>query len=111
MDLVLVGVRVIGVELEDVAGVGADEVLVELGDDRAGADLVEVVVGGEAVDGLAVLGAGDVDRDVVAVGRGALDLGELAVLAAQAVDLLVDLLVGRLGVGDLDAEAVVARRR
>ena len=38
------------VELEDVAGLGAAQLLVELGHHRAAADLVEVVVGGEALD-------------------------------------------------------------
>ena len=43
-----VRVGVLGVELEDVAGLGAPELVVELGHDGPGADLVEVVVGGEA---------------------------------------------------------------
>ena len=77
-----------------VAGRGAGELLVELGHDAAAADLVEVVLGGEALERLAVLGAGDVDGDVVALGRRPLDGGELGELAAQAVDLVVDLLVG-----------------
>ena len=59
----------VGVELEDVARLGADELLVQLGHDVAGADLVEVVVGGQSVEGLAVAAAGDVDGDVVAGGR------------------------------------------
>ena len=40
------------------------------------------------VERLAVLGAGDVDRDVVAVGGRALDGLELGELLAQAVDAL-----------------------
>ena len=52
----LVGVRVGGGELEDVADLGAAQLVVELGDDRAAADLVEVVVGGEAGLRLAVAG-------------------------------------------------------
>ena len=44
---------------------------------------------------LAVLGAGDVDGDVVAVGGRPLDGLELGELLAQPVDLRVDLLVGR----------------
>ena len=58
---VLVGLGVVGVELEDVAGLRAAQLLVELGHDGAAADLVEVVVGGEALDGSPSLRAGDVD--------------------------------------------------
>ena len=83
----LVGVRVGGAELEDVAGLGADELLVDLGGDRAGAHRVAVVVGGEAGLRLAVERAGDVDRDGVAVCGRALDVGERAVEVAHAVDL------------------------
>ena len=90
----LVRVRVVGVELEDVADLGPAELLVELGHHGPGADLVEVVVGGEAGDGLAVLRAGDVDGDVVAVLGGPVDRGQLGEVLTQAVDLGVDLLVG-----------------
>ena len=48
---------------------------------------------------------------MVAVDRGAVDLGQLAELIAQPVDLGVDLLVGRLGPRDLDPEVVVAADR
>ena len=44
----LVGVGVGGPELEDVADLRAGELLVDLRGDRAGADGVAVVVGGEA---------------------------------------------------------------
>ena len=73
------------------------QLVVELGADAAGADLVEVVVGREAGTGLAVLLAVDVDGHVVAVGGRPVDLGELGELLAQPVDLGVDLLVGGLG--------------
>ena len=53
------------VELEDVAGLGAPEVVVELGDDGAVADLVELVLGGQ--QRLVVAGDLAVDRHVVAV--------------------------------------------
>ena len=86
---------VIGHELDRLAGLEAAELLVELGHDRAGADLVGVVVGGEAVDRLAVLGARDVDRDEVARRGRAVDLDEFAVLAAEPVDLVGDVVVGR----------------
>ena len=61
------GIGVVGGELEDVADLRAGELLVELGHDGAGADHVAVVLGGEARLRLAVLGAGDVDGDVVAL--------------------------------------------
>ena len=47
----LVRVGVLGVELDDVADLGAEELVVDLGHDRAAADLIEVVVGGEALTG------------------------------------------------------------
>ncbi len=76
--------RVRRVELEDVAGLGAEQLLVELGHDRAAADLVEIVVGGEPLERLAVLRAGDVDRRVVVGGDRALDDLELTELRARA---------------------------
>ena len=73
-----------------------------------GADLVDVVVGGEAGLGLAVQRAGDVDGDVVAVLDGAVDLDEGAVHLAQAVDLGVDLVLVDRGALDGDRQAAVA---
>ena len=93
-------VGVLGVEGELVAGGGAGELLVELGHDAAGADLVEVGAGHEPVEDLAVLAALDVDGDVVALGGGPLDDLELGELAADALDLVVDLFVGGDGRGD-----------
>ncbi len=107
--LVLVGVGVVGGELELGTGRRAPEVLVDLGHHRAGTDLVVVVGGGEARDLLALVGPGDVDRDVVAVGRGPLDRLELRELGAHPLQLLVDLVVARGRAGDLHPQAVVAR--
>ena len=76
--------------------------------DRSAADLVQVVVGLQPGDVLAVAAAVDRDRDVVAVDRGAVDRGQLAELLAQPVDLRVDLFVARLGPRDLDAKVPVA---
>ena len=70
-------------------------------------DLVGQPLGGEVVDRLAVHRRGQVDGHEVAVGRGALDAGEGGEPVAQAVELLVDLLVGDLGVVDGDLEAAV----
>ena len=50
--------------------------------DAGAADLVGVVLGGQALERLVALGALDVDGDVVALGRRTLDGGELGVLAA-----------------------------
>src|SRR5581483_12223957 len=85
----------------------AAQVVVELAGDAAGTDLVQVVVGLETGDGLAVAAAVDRDGDVVAVAGGTVDLGQLAELLAQALDLGVDLLVLRLGARDLDAQVLV----
>ena len=65
----------------------------------AGADLVEVGAGHEALEDLAVLAALDVDGDVVALLGGPLDDLELGELAAEAIDLGVDLFVGGDGLG------------
>ena len=101
-------VRVLGLELELVAGGGAAELLVELGDDGAGADLVEVGAGDQALEDLAVLAALDVDGDVVAVVGGPLHDLELGELAPDPLDLGLDLLVGGRRHGDLDGEVGVA---
>ena len=105
----LVGVGVGGVELEDVAGLGAGELLVDLGGDRAGAHRVAVVVGGQPVLRLAVERAGDVDDDGVLGLRRPVDVGEGGLHLAHAVDLGVDLFLGQLGPGELDPQPAVAR--
>jgi hypothetical protein len=86
----LLRVGVLGVEHQHVARARTPEVLVELGDHAVRPELVEVVVGAEALDRLTVDRAGDVDRDVVAVLGGALHRHELARLGPQALDLRVD---------------------
>ena len=50
---------------QDVPGLGAAELAVDLGHDGLGADLVDVVVGGQAFDWLPLVRAGDVDGDVM----------------------------------------------
>ena len=75
------------VELQDVAGALAVQLLVELGHDDPRADLVEVVGGGEPLDRLVVDEALDVDLGVVAVGERCLAVGEVGEAVAQAVDL------------------------
>ena len=82
------------VELEDVAGALAVQLLVELRHDDARPDLVEVVGGGEALDRLVVDVALDVDLGVVAVGERRVGVLEVGEALAERVDLAVDRLVG-----------------
>ena len=95
-------------ERQHVTGGGADELLVEVVGDPALADLVGPVLGVQPGDLLAVAGGDEVERDAVAAGGRALDVGELAVAAQLGLDGLVDLLVGRRRRRQLDAQAVVA---
>ena len=91
---------------------GAGELLVELGDDGAAADLVEVALGGEA--GLMASPSWEPAMSMVTWSpstAGAVDLGELGELLAEVVDALVDLLVGGLGRVDRDPQARRSRRR
>ena len=67
--------------------------VVELGHDHVGTDAVEEVGGGEAFDRLAVDRAGDVDRRVRVVDQREVGVGEIGEAIAEAVDLLVDVLV------------------
>ena len=96
-----------GVELEDVAGALAVQLGVELGHQDRRADLVEVVGGGEALDGLAVDRAGHVELGVVAVDERGLGVGEVGGALAQHVDLRVDRVVGHGRTVDRDDEGVV----
>ena len=107
-DLRLVGLGVIGDELDGLAGLEASEVVVEFGHDGGRADLVGVVVGRQTVDGLAVLGPLDVDRDAIRGRCRAGHLDEFAVLAAQPIDLVGDVIVGRPRARDGDRQALVS---
>ena len=89
------------------AGRQAEQGLVEALDHAAAADLVAHLADLGALDGLAVLGGEEVDDHEVAVGGGALDVGEGAEALAQRCDLLLDVGVGDLEVVDLGLEAVV----
>ena len=99
------------VELEDVAGALAVQLGVELGHEHRGADLVEVVGGGETFDGLVVDRAGDVELGVVTVDERGLGVGEVGGTLAQHVDLRVDGVVGHGRAVDRDDERVVALER
>ena len=101
-------VRVGGVEGEDGAGLGAVQLGVELGHDRAAAHLVEVVVDADHLGARGVV-AVQVDRDQVAVDGGAIDHVELGVVLAQPVDLVLDLFVLDVEARQRDLQAVVAR--
>src|SRR5262245_7020209 len=81
--------------------------VVELGRDRSASYLVQVVVGLQAGDVLAVAAAVDRDRGMVTVDGRAVHGGQLAELVAQPVDLRVDLLFARLGARDLDAKIAI----
>ena len=84
------------------------ELAVELGDDDAGADLVEVVGGREPFDRLVADATAHVDLGVVAVDQRRLGLLEVGEALAQHVDLGVDRVVGDDRALDLDAQRVVA---
>jgi len=92
-----------------VACLGADEVLVDLGDDGTGSDLVDVVVCGETFDLFTLVSSRDVDRGVIALPRAALDGLELTELATDLIDTFFDLFFGWLRAGDFDPQGVVAR--
>ncbi len=85
----------VAVNVELLADITTDEVIVELLGDPALADLVEPVLGVEPGHGLAVAGGGEVEGDVVARLDRALDRFERAVTAALGVDRLVDAPRGR----------------
>ncbi len=83
------------------------ELLLEALDQLAAAQLEQVVARLAALEGLAVEQALEVDQQHVAVGGGALDRLQLGEAFADALDLAVDDLVGRLGLGLADLEALV----
>ena len=95
-------------ELEDRAGLGPAELVVELVDDHAGTDAVQEVGGGQSFDGLVVDRARDVDRGVRVVDERELRVGEVGEPFAQRVDLLVDVVVGDRLERQLDAQLVVS---
>ena len=100
----------VGRELEDRAGLGAAQLVVELVDDHPGTDAVQEVGGGQPFDRLAVDRARDVDRGVRVVDERELGVGEIGEALAQRVDLLVDVVVGD-GVGTAARRAARRNRR
>ncbi len=89
--LVIRGQRQIDVAL--VARLHADQALLELGRQPAGAELDAVVGAGAVVERLAVDRALEVDDEEVALRRAALDRVQLCDASAQPLDLGVDRLV------------------
>ena len=87
----------VGVELQDVAGGGSAQVLVDLGDHCAGSHLVEVVGGGESLNRLTLEGAVNVDGHLITVARRTVHRLEGRMLATQRLQLGVDILDGGLG--------------
>ena len=77
-----------------VAGLGADELLLEAGDQTAGAELEQLIAALAALERHAVELAEVVHHDVVAELGGALDGLERGQPVAQALDLGVDRLIG-----------------
>ena len=90
-----------------VAGLGAGQLLLEALDQTAAAELQQIVGGGAALERLAVEQALEVDQQGVAGRGGALDRLELGEALADPLDLAVDDVVGHLGVGAADLEALV----
>ena len=99
-----------GVEGQDVAGLGPAELVVELGDHRAAAHLVEEVLGVEVAVVAAGLAAApvDVDGHLVTVAGGTAHLDQLARRGPEAVHLGGHLVVGDLEAGQGHHQALVA---
>ena len=93
--------------LEDVAGLLADQLVVQLRTELAGAHEVEVVGATGLRDVLAVHGAAHVGRHEVLGADGPLCRLQLSEPLAESLDPFVDLLVGHLGRGLLDLHALI----
>ena len=96
-------------ELEDRAGTGAAQRLVERGDEPVRSHLVEEVARGEGVDRLAVDRGAEVHRRVAAVDEGVVAVREIGEAVAELVDLMVDGFVVDRGEVELHPQALVAR--
>ena len=110
----LLGLVVVGeghLDLALLAGLGAGQLLLEALDQAAAAELEQVVAGGTALEGLAVEQSLEVDQQRVALGGGPLDRLELGEAFPDPVDLAVDDVLGDLGVGPADLEALVLAER
>ena len=94
----------LALERRGVAGGQAGQRVVQAVEHRAAAELVRLAGRLGVLDELAVHARGQVDRRVVAVLRRALRGLEAGEALAQVVQVLIDVLVGDLGVVDGDAE-------
>ncbi|MPM27316.1 hypothetical protein SDC9_73826 [bioreactor metagenome] len=92
-----------------VAGLHPGEGLVHALDHAAGADPVGHALGLATLDELAVLGGLQVEGDQVALGGRTVHLGVRGEPLAQDLDLLLELLTGRLDRVDLDLDGVERR--
>jgi hypothetical protein len=84
--------RRIGAERQQRADLGPDEMIVEPFRDPTLADFVQPVFGVEARNRLAIAGAGQRERDVVARLHGARDIDQRTLPPTLGVDGIVDLL-------------------
>ena len=106
----VLGLVVLGegdLDLDLVAGLGAGQLLLEALDQRARAELQQVVLGLAALEGAAVERALEVDQQRVALGGRALDRLEPGEALADPLDLGVDDLVGDLVLFAADLEPLV----
>ena len=90
-----------------VAGLHADDLLLKAGHERVGAKLEVIVLGRAAVKLLAVDEAGEVDRDMVAHLRLALNIEQAGVALLNVMHLFVDLALVKRFVVLRDLEALV----
>ena len=90
-----------------VAGLHANDLLLEAGHERVGAELKVIILGRAAVKLLAIDEAGEVDRDMVAHLRLALNIEQAGVALLDIVHLFVDLALVKRFVVLRDLEALV----
>ena len=90
-----------------VAGLHADDLFLKAGHERIGAELEVIVLGRAAVKLLAVDEAGEVDRDVIAQLRLALNIEQAGVALLNVMHLFVDLALVKRFVVLRDLEAFV----
>ena len=94
-----------------VAGIRADQFVVEARRHPAVADFVQPVLGVEPGDRFAVAGRGERDGDLVARLDGAVDVDQRALSAQLGLDRFVDVGLGGLGRRQLDPQSAVAGHR
>ena len=106
----LLGAVVLGeadLDLAALAGARPGELLLEALDQLAAAEVEQVVARRAALEGLAVEGPLEVDQQRVALGGGPLDRLQPGEALADPLDLALDDLIRRLGLGAAHLEALV----